>query len=197
MALATCPECQHPVSTGAEACPSCGLPFRPPPPPPSSGKTTYIVVAVVVAAVLALLAMVAVPVIGVVAAVAIPSFLVMQLRAKRSEAPTNLDAIRTAEKAYHAEWDEYLSVPACPASEPGREPVEFAGACTDEWNQLGWLPYTTVRCRYEVVAFNSGDWATSDFEATAECDIDGDGVYALYRASNSERSTMVTGNNVY
>ena len=41
--------------------------------------------------------MIVVAIIGILAAIAIPSFLAMQLRAKRSELPTNLDAIRTAE----------------------------------------------------------------------------------------------------
>lgn len=163
-------------------------------PPRSSSKAVYIVIAVVVAA---MLAMAVVPVIGILAAIAIPNFLAMQLRAKRSEAPTNLDAIRVAEKAYHAEWDEYLSVPLCPAMEPGREPMAFEGSCRDDWAELGWWPDGLTRCRYQVVAFNSDDWASSDFEATAECDIDGDGNYALYRASKDERSMMVTDNFVY
>jgi len=141
--------------------------------------------------------MIVVAIIGILAAIAIPSFLAMQLRAKRSELPTNLDAIRTAEKAYHAEWDQYLSVPLCPAAEPRREPIDLEGACATDWAELGWSPDGIGLCRYQVVAFNSGDWATSDFEATAECDIDGDGNYALFRASKDERSAMVTGNNVY
>ncbi len=192
MTMTTCPECQHPVSTGAQACPSCGLPFAPP--PRSSNKVVYVVIAVVVAAVLA---MTAVPVIGILAAIAIPNFLAIQLRAKRSEAPTNLDAIRTAEKAYHAQWDEYLSVPRCPDSEPDREAVDFSGACADEWMNLGWLPDGMVRCRYEVVAFNTGDAATSDFEATAVCDLDGNWEQSIYRASRDQRAWMETYNNVY
>jgi hypothetical protein len=60
---------------------------------------------------------------GVLSAIAIPNYLAMQLRAKRSEAPTNLDAIRTAEKAYHAEWDAFTSVGPCPLYVPGRTAV--------------------------------------------------------------------------
>ena len=50
--------------------------------------------------------LIVVAIIGILAAIAIPNFLAMQLRAKRAELPSNLDGIRTAEKAYH----EQLSV---------------------------------------------------------------------------------------
>ena len=40
----------------------------------------------------------------------------MQMRAKRAELPTNLDGLRTAEKAYHAEWDAFTTAAATPTT---------------------------------------------------------------------------------
>ena len=59
--------------------------------------------------------MIVVAIIGILAAIAIPNFLSMQLRAKRSEIPTNMAAIRTAEQAYFHEFDTYTTVVANPA----------------------------------------------------------------------------------
>ena len=53
--------------------------------------------------------MIVVAIIGILAAIAIPSFVQMQLKARRAELPANLDGLRTAEVAYHAEWDAFTS----------------------------------------------------------------------------------------
>ena len=36
-----------------------------------------------------------------------------------------------------------------------------------------------------------------DFEASAECDLDGDGIPCLYRANSQTRSWLVTDHDVY
>lgn len=139
--------------------------------------------------------------IGVLSAIAIPNFLAMQLRAKRSEAPTNLDGIRTAEKAYHAEWDAFTTVGPCPPFVPGREQVFWDSTwdCASSFEYLGWTPAGAIRCQYTVTAMPGveTEWGTDDFVGTATCDIDGDGRFTQYEATRDSRSYMVSPNNVY
>ncbi len=121
-----------------------------------------------------------------------------QKRAKRSEAPTNLDGIRTAEKAYHAEWDVYTTCDWTPASIPGKDPKPFTGGGESAFENLGWIADGNVRCRYRVTNVTVGSGPTPDtFEAEAECDIDGNGEVSRYRATHDMKSMMETQNNVY
>ena len=52
--------------------------------------------------------MIVVAIIGILAAIAIPNFLQFRLKAKTSEAKSNLGAIRSTEVAYFAEWNFYV-----------------------------------------------------------------------------------------
>ncbi len=162
-------------------------------------KSGGVPVPVVIGIAIGALCMCAVPVTGIVAAIAIPNFLAMQLRAKRSEAPTNLDGIRTAEKAYHAEWDAFISAGPCPPFVPGREQVAWdrSWPCYAEFEALGWTPDGMTRCSYTVTAAPGSTLTGDDFEAWARCDIDGDGYEAEYHANRAERSMMYSTNNVY
>lgn len=53
--------------------------------------------------------MIVVAIIGILATVAIPNFQRFQAKAKQSEARTQLSALFTANKAFHAEWSSYTS----------------------------------------------------------------------------------------
>ena len=53
--------------------------------------------------------MIVVAIIGILAAIAIPNFLEFRLKAKTSEAKSNLGAIRTAELAYFSEWNYFVA----------------------------------------------------------------------------------------
>jgi prepilin-type N-terminal cleavage/methylation domain-containing protein len=143
--------------------------------------------------------MIVVAIIGILAAIAIPSFLAMQLRAKRSELPTNLDAIRTAEKAYHAEWDTYTICAVCPDAIPGRTATVFETAAYTAFANLGWTADGLVRGQYQVDNVAGGNQLTLDgFQAHARSDIDqGGGDYAHYRADQATKSNMLTPNNFY
>ena len=63
--------------------------------------------------------MIVVAIIGILAAIAIPNFLQFRLKAKTSEAKSNLGAIRSTEVAYFAEWDTYVGNQGADA---GRQP---------------------------------------------------------------------------
>lgn len=113
------------------------------------------------------------------------------LRAKRAEAPTNLNAIRTAERAYHMEWGTYTVAPPTPEQLPGEQPVAFKGAGQKSFQNLGWVPDEKVYCRYGVTV------AADDFVATAECDIDGDGIPCFYTATAGQEASMITAEDIY
>ncbi len=145
--------------------------------------------------------MIVVAIIGILAAIAIPNFLAMQLRAKRAELPSNLDGIRTAEKAYQAEWDAFTSAIATPPNVPGRQQTEFANGGIAEFQMLGWTADGKVRGSYSVQAATSGGpggalWQDA-FTATAQSDVDGDNALAGYTATNAAKPSMFTANNIY
>lgn len=136
-----------------------------------------------------------VPVVGMLAAIAIPNFVSMQMKAKRAEVPTNVDGIRIAELAYHAAFDEYA---ACgdeqtAALQVGKTQRSTAGDETFSClaKTLGWSPDGLVRGAYWVVVTDG------DFEVNGIADVDGDGVYAHYRATKDQSATMVSYPNDY
>lgn len=53
--------------------------------------------------------MIVVAIIGILAAVAIPNFMRFQAKSRQSEARADLSAIYTAEKAFTAEWQQFLA----------------------------------------------------------------------------------------
>jgi type IV pilus assembly protein PilA len=141
--------------------------------------------------------MIVVAIIGILAAIAIPNFLAMQLRAKRSELPTNLDAIRTAEKAYHAEWDAFTTAGATPSTLPGRSQEAFTGGGFLSFENLGWVADGKVRGQYTTTATNAAAADLDDFISTGVADVDGDGGNSQYNCNRAEKSSLVTSNNVY
>jgi len=141
--------------------------------------------------------MIVVAIIGILAAIAIPNFLAMQLRAKRAELPSNLDGIRTAQKAYHAEWDSFSSASATPSSVPGRNQVNFTAGGFTSFQNLGWVADGKVRGQYATTLSAAAASAADDFTATATSNVDGDGNNAQYNCNRAEKAVMVTSNNVY
>lgn len=122
--------------------------------------------------------MIVIGIIGILAAIAIPNFSAMQKRAKRSELPTNVDGIKTAELGYEAIYDEFVSVgTTMPRPTPDKQSVPWlVGSSFDD---LGWSPDGLVRGVY-LVKTN-----TTDFKVQGACDVDGDGVQAIYTATRS------------
>jgi hypothetical protein len=109
-------------------------------------------------------------------------------KAPDGEAAVLLSAIRTAEKAYDAEWDTFLPCAPTPAELPGAAAAPFSGGGLEDFYTLGWIPDGDVVCRYSVVTLDGG----RDFEAIAECDEDGDGEIARWRATNADRPAPTT-----
>ena len=159
----------------------------------SAGNKAIIIVAVGTVGCLFLVAIV-----GILAAIAIPNFLAYQLRAKRAEAPSVLDGIRTAELAYVAEFGQVVELGPCPAAPPQRDLRPWDGNCLEQLEQLGYVPSSLVRCSFEVrQVAASEEGGPPEFTAAAFCDGDGDGDEASYSAGSHERSQMVTPINVF
>jgi type IV pilus assembly protein PilA len=114
--------------------------------------------------------MIVVAIIGILAAIAVPNFLMFQLRSKTSEAKTNLAAIRTAEEGFYAEFGSYVvAAPAGGNFTPNKQPWPVPAPGFDT---LGWAPEGDVLFQYGIVSGGAAPFA--DFGASAISDLDGD-----------------------
>lgn len=118
--------------------------------------------------------------IGVFAAVGIPSFLRYQLRARSSEALTNLAGIALAQEARFAEFGAYVHTAApVPASVPPASGTAWPGS--PDFEDLGWAPDGSVVFQYVVTAADTtGTGGARRFTAEAASDIDGDGARSFF-----------------
>ncbi len=136
--------------------------------------------------------MVVVAIIAILAALAIPAYREFRLKAKRSEAFMNLDAIRVHEEAYRAAKYEYVT---CDWNPNAYVPSPFG---TKDWDEGGYFETLGYRIqgqhyyRYGVGGYSEGSSElplphpadgfhqardnSYDFAAIAEGDLDGDGV---------------------
>ena len=136
---------------------------------------------------------------GILAAIAIPNFVAMQYRAKRSEVPANIDGIRTkllarksAGKAYVACGSE-AGAKAIIEKYGGKQMHPFNAAGKACWKQLGWSPGSDIRGEYWVAVTNGG----KNFEVNGISDVDGDGQFARYEATKQNEAVQITAGDVY
>jgi len=135
--------------------------------------------------------MIVVAIIGILAAIAIPNFVAMQYRAKRSEVPSNVDGIKTAELAYDAAFDTFVQETSFrPDSSPGKKQRDWAAGTA--FDTLGWGPDGQVRGSYKIQSTS-----TTDFLVTGIADVDGDGVQSQFTATKSINAVMTSGNDTY
>ena len=134
--------------------------------------------------------MIVVAIIGILAAIAIPNFVAMQYRAKRSEIPSNVDGIKTAELAYDAAFDTFVvESTGRPDTSPGKTQRAWVAG---NFATLGWAPDGNVRGTYSVTTTSS-----TDFNVVGTSDVDGDGTKTSFTASKTINTTMVSANDVY
>ena len=131
--------------------------------------------------------MIVVAIIGILAAIAIPNFVSMQYKTKRSEIPTNLRNIKTAEVEYEQNYDVYIKCSAYPSS-PTKTTQQWTPGSSGGFKTLDFKPDGDVRGSYMVST------ATTNFTATGLSDVDGDGVQATYVATKSENPNSPTTN---
>jgi type IV pilus assembly protein PilA len=116
--------------------------------------------------------MIVVAIIGILAAIAIPNFLRFQLRSRSTEGRINIAAIRTAEEAFIAEFNDYQPATLAPASLPADDKIAFTdpGAAGSNFDTIGWRPEGAVYFQYEVTTGCSGQC----YFVGGQADIDGD-----------------------
>ena len=113
--------------------------------------------------------MIVVAIIGILAAIAIPNFLMFQLRAKTGEAKTNLAGIRTAQEGYFAEFGSYVVALASPTAMPNPRSQKNPWLPDPGYVTLGWAPEGEVFYQYDVAVLNSA------YSAAAQGDLDAAG----------------------
>ena len=118
--------------------------------------------------------MIVVAIIGILAAIAIPNFLLFQLRSKTSEAKTNLAGIRTAQHGYFAEFGVYVAAPGWTPALASTQKQPWP-ALAPGFDAVGFAPEGDVLFRYEMTA-----GATNEFEAGARGDLDGDTISSAF-----------------
>ena len=126
--------------------------------------------------------MIVVAIIGILAAIAIPNFVAMQLKSKRSELPGNVNGIKTAELSYDAAFDAYVS--AASQGPGGKTAVPWPTSAAG-FDTIGWRPDGAVRGIYSVT-----DADNTDFNVNAQSDVDGDLDPANYSATTSINATL-------
>ena len=134
--------------------------------------------------------MIVVAIIGILAAIAIPNFVEMQYRAKRSEIPGNIDGIKTAELAYDAAFDAFITSGQQPSTTPNKAQVDWPA--NTAYDTLGWAPDGKVRGRYTIASASS-----TDFTVTGICDVDGDATNSSWTATKTINAKMNTNNDTY
>ncbi len=130
--------------------------------------------------------MIVVAIIGILAAIAIPEFLTMQLKAKRSEIPINIDGIKGAQLAYEAAFDSYLSAPYNPTASlnKSRRDFDYSGGIVG-WTELGWQPDGQVRGSYAAARVGTTDFLVEGFS-----DVDDNNDEARYSANKLTNATL-------
>ena len=134
--------------------------------------------------------MIVVAIIGILAAIAIPNFMSMQLKAKRSEVPTNVTGIKTAEMAYNVMYDRFVAASVNPTGAHTKAAQAWTEGL-DGWTDMLFKPDGLLRGSYAV------DDLGEDFLIRASCDVDADGVNATYTASKDVGPTQTSENDVF
>jgi type II secretory pathway pseudopilin PulG len=139
--------------------------------------------------------MITVAIIGLLGSIALPHYMDMQYKSKRSEIEANTHGIQYSEVAYDAAFDNYIECTPYPAGVPGKKMKSWAGGSTG-FQRLGWSPDGDVRGQYSVVTI-PGPMSNADFNALGASDLDGDSNYARFTATKSIKAILVTGNDTY
>ena len=122
--------------------------------------------------------MIVVAIIGILSAIAIPNFISFRLKAKTSEAKSNLGAIRSCQETYKTETELYRDCTASPRASTAVNELKIAWVDNGGYAEIGFDPKGDVWYAYAV----SGSSATA-FTATATGDLNGNGTVASYTIS--------------
>jgi len=120
--------------------------------------------------------MIVVAIIGILAAIAIPNFLQFRLKAKTSEAKSNLGAMRSTEVAYFAEWNFYVGNSGVnPRPLANLDGAKFGWNTGTTFSIIGFAPEGQVYYSYELgpsAATQKYNVQSIGFTVTAYGDLD-------------------------
>ncbi len=135
--------------------------------------------------------MIVVAITGILAAIAVPNYIEMQLKARRTEIPITIDGIRTCEAAYVASFDVYQSVPVAPRSDAELNKSLYTWVGTTAWNDLGYFPSGPLRGNYQV------DAVEGDYTLVGHGDMDDDDTLVVYTATSSAEAAITSASVTY
>ena len=136
--------------------------------------------------------MIVVAIIGILAAIAIPNFLNFRLKAKASEAKSNLGAIRSTEVAYFAEWSVWVgSQGYTPTGNRSGNAAKVTWDDTSRFSVLGFAPEGQVFFDYNLEGTSHP--INAGFTSTAAGDLDADTVVNYYWITSNDTEIRHTG----
>ncbi len=94
--------------------------------------------------------MIVVAIIAILAAIAIPNYLNYRMKARASEAKSNIGSLNTMEEAYAAEWNQYVTADFEPGTLPGASGVTTGWAANSYFDNLGFTVRGTFYYQYGV-----------------------------------------------
>ena len=137
-------------------------------------------------------AMVGVAVIALIALVAVPLGVNMSKKSKRNELVVNVESLRTVVVAHHDAFQEYVNAAASPRPNFEVNATAQPWVPSDGFKKLSWAPeQPAVLGSYSVTVVDNG------FKIIGTSDIDEDGVRAIVEASATSPARLVTGDSVY
>jgi type IV pilus assembly protein PilA len=137
--------------------------------------------------------MIVVAIIGILAAIAIPNFLNFRLKAKASEAKSNLGAVRSTEVAYFAENNVYVGNQGYTPVHAGDKTLKEPWVGTTRFSILGFAPEGNVFYEYRLDPATDWPSQTAGFTATAQGDLDGDGAWSYFMVNNNSTEVAHSG----
>jgi type II secretory pathway pseudopilin PulG len=124
--------------------------------------------------------------------VVVPIFLGGGRSGALEEVRANVEAIRQAELQYQEAFGAYVSADAAPRPAHAVDPNAVPWAPSDGFRRLSWAPSTeSVVGSYQIMANKQG------FKVIGTADVDGDGQRAIFEATATEETHLVTGSGIY
>ena len=140
--------------------------------------------------------MIVVAIIGILAAIAIPNFLQFRLKAKTSEAKSNLGAIRSTEVAYFAEWNFYVSNQgATPDGDRTANGQKVPWVPSTRFSILGFAPEGAVFYDYSLASNPNGNFVVGTVGVTMNAigDLDEDSSLSSFYVTDSTNEIIKEG----
>ena len=137
--------------------------------------------------------MIVVAIIGILAAIAIPNFLNFRLKAKTSEAKSNLGAVRSTEVAFFAEWSYWVGNQGMvPTGDRTGNGNKVPWDTTTRFSILGFAPEGNVFFDYNMEGTDYPEMSVG-FTSNAQGDLDADSGISYFTITNNRTEITHTG----